>query len=58
MKLQRHPANPVLTTVHHHNWEDRTCFNCAAIYENGHSHCVLLPAPARSNGGSHGIGLV
>jgi predicted GH43/DUF377 family glycosyl hydrolase len=40
LRLQRHPANPVLTTVGHHDWENRTCLNCAALFENGLFHLV------------------
>jgi len=40
MRLNRHPANPVLTPVHDHDWENRLCFNCAAVYENGLFHLV------------------
>ncbi|MCL6431150.1 MAG: glycosidase [Anaerolineae bacterium] len=40
MQLQRHAANPILTTVRHHDWEDRTCFNAAVVYEEGLFHLV------------------
>jgi len=40
MQLQRHPANPILTTVHDHDWENRTCFNAAVVYEEGLFHLV------------------
>lgn len=43
MLLQRHPANPILTTVGYHDWEDRTCFNAAVVYEDGSSTLSVAP---------------
>lgn len=40
MKLQRHPSNPLLTTVREHDWENRTCFNCAVVYDDGLFHLL------------------
>lgn len=48
MKLQRHPANPILKPNPFNEWEALNVYNCAVVYHNGLFHMLY-----RAQGGDY-----
>lgn len=40
LKLLRHPANPLLSPVSYHGWENKFVFNCAVVFDGELFHMI------------------